>query len=67
MNMTLQHLGLALTGILTLVTAGLPCAVAADAGLTTTVTRHDLRPLPGVQCNLLQELPLYRLNETGIS
>jgi uncharacterized repeat protein (TIGR01451 family) len=45
---TLQHLGLALVGVLVVVTAGLPCTAAANEALTVTVTRRDLRPLPGV-------------------
>ena len=52
MNVTLQPLGLALVGALVAVTAGLPCTAAANEPLTVTVTRRDLRPLPGVTLQL---------------
>jgi uncharacterized repeat protein (TIGR01451 family) len=52
MSVTFQHLGLALLGVLAVVTAGLPCTAAANEALTVTVTRRDLRPLPGVTLQL---------------
>src|SRR5262245_3089805 len=52
MNLTLQHLGLALVGALITITAGLPCTAAANEALTVSVARRDLRPLPGVTLQL---------------
>src|SRR6185503_17793329 len=49
---TYHHLGLALAGVLFVVTTELPCAAAANEALTVTVTRRDLRPLPGVTLQL---------------
>src|SRR5436190_21977491 len=52
MNLILRHLGLALVGVLVTITASLRCTAAADEALTVTVTRRDLRPLPGVTLQL---------------
>src|SRR5436190_6930179 len=50
---TNQHLGLTLACALIAVIADLPCiAAAANEELTITVTRRDLRPLPGVSLHL---------------
>ena len=42
----------ALVGVPVLVMAGLACTAAADAALSVTVTRRDLRPSPGVALQL---------------
>ena len=52
MKAILQNLGLALVGALVAVTAGIPCTAAVNETLTVTVTRRDLRPLPGVTLQL---------------
>jgi len=52
MSVPLQHFGLAIVGVLLVLTAGLPITAAADESLTVTVTRRDLRPLPGVTLQL---------------
>ena len=41
-----------LVGVLVAAAAGLPCTAAANEALTVTVTRRDLRPLPGVTLQL---------------
>jgi len=50
-NLTLQHLDLALVGVLVVVTAALPVTAAAT-DVAVAVTRRDLRPLPGVTLQL---------------
>jgi len=51
-SVALQHLGLAVVGVLVVIIANLPCTAAANETLTVTITRRDLRPLPGVTLQL---------------
>src|SRR5262245_32544592 len=48
----LQHLRLALVGIVGIAAVDLPCAAAGNGTLTVNITRRDLRPLPGVAVKL---------------
>src|SRR5262245_34433974 len=52
MSVTLQHLGLALVGVLVMATADLPCTAAQNRELTVSVARRDLRPLGRVTLQL---------------
>ena len=59
MSLTFQHPSVgnphetfALVSVLVALTAVLPCTAAANEALTVTVTRRDLRPLPGVTLHL---------------
>lgn len=52
MIISLRHLRLALVCVLVAATAEIRCIAAANASVTVTVTRRDLRPLPGVMLQL---------------
>jgi uncharacterized repeat protein (TIGR01451 family) len=51
-GVTLQHLGLALMGVLVVAAGVLPCTAAENRELTVSVARRDLRPLALVTAQL---------------
>ena len=66
MNMTLQHLGLVLMGILVVATEELPCPAAQNRTFAVSVARRDLRPLGLVTVQLSGAITLQGVtDDTG--
>ncbi len=63
MNVILQHLGLVMAGVLVAITAASPFTATANEALTVSVTRPDLRPLPGVTLQLAGAVDLQRVTD----